>query len=60
MDRRPIPPRLRWWLRWLLVALLTGFVLLHAYPHINEFLLIDTCLDSGGKWNDVALACQHG
>lgn len=55
MDWRPVPP----WLRWLLVAMLTGIVLLHAYPEISEFLLVDACLDSGGRWNDVALACDH-
>lgn len=51
-----IPP----WLRWLLVAILAGIVLLLAYPQINEFLQVDACLDAGGRWDAAASACVHG
>ena len=49
-----IPP----WLRWLIVALLAGLLLLHLYPRVSEFLAVDACLDSGGRWNDSAQSCE--
>ncbi|MBR9871911.1 MAG: hypothetical protein GYB26_12315 [Gammaproteobacteria bacterium] len=29
-----------------------------SYPHLREWLLIDQCLDSGGKWLELYFECQ--
>lgn len=49
-----IPP----WLRWLLVAILVALLLLYGYPRLVEFLLVDDCLDSGGRWNYLQRTCE--
>ncbi len=41
-----------------------GYVLLYlgvalAAAWVTREALIDRCLDSGGRWNAEALACQH-
>lgn len=29
-----------------------------SYPHVREYLLIDSCLDSGGAWNEKHFRCE--
>jgi len=30
-----------------------------SYPPIKEFILVDTCLDSGGKWSEKHFECKR-
>jgi hypothetical protein len=32
---------------------------LFAAPHARRFLLVDRCLDSGGRWDAAAFRCQR-
>lgn len=38
---------------------LIGVVAALAYPKMREFLLVDGCLDSGGKWSAIYFECKH-
>ena len=35
------------------VAAIVAAALLTAYPYAREFLVSDSCLDSGGKWSEL-------
>lgn len=39
-----------------LVVLALVFI---AAPHARRFLLVDRCLDSGGRWDAAAFRCQR-
>jgi hypothetical protein len=41
------------------IPLLLGLAALAvlAFPRFREFLLIDSCLDSGGRWEEAAFQC---
>jgi hypothetical protein len=34
-------------------------LLLLAVPHVRKFLIIDSCLDSGGRWEATEFRCQR-
>ncbi|WP_124453451.1 hypothetical protein [Paucibacter sp. KBW04] len=40
-------------------AVLLATALLLAWPHAQQFLAVDACLDSGGSYNYTAGACDH-
>ncbi len=39
---------------WLVIVVLSL-----SYPQVREFLLIDNCLDSGGKWSVEYFECHY-
>lgn len=41
------------------VALVIGAVALAVFPSANQFLQVDRCLDSGGRWNYEGLQCER-
>lgn len=41
------------------LALLVLALVLVAAPHTRHFLLVDRCLDSGGRWDPAAFRCQR-
>lgn len=38
---------------WLVVVLVSLF-----FPSVREFMLIDSCLDSGNKWSEIHFECS--
>lgn len=47
---------------WMLILSTVLFVIVELEPvvkFVNNFLDIDACLDSGGKWNYEKHACEH-
>ena len=40
-----------WWLLTIIIAI--------GYPHVRVFMLTDSCLDSGGKWQATYIRCQY-
>jgi len=43
----------------LTIALGVGAITLFVIPQIREFLLIDACLDSGGRWAEREFQCHR-
>jgi len=43
---------------WLPLLLGLAALVLLAVPKFREFLLIDSCLDSGGRWKEREFRCQ--
>jgi hypothetical protein len=41
------------------LALLVLSVVFIAAPHARRFLLVDRCLDSGGRWDAAAFRCRR-
>lgn len=41
------------------LALVVLALVLIAAPHAKRFLLVDRCLDSGGRWDAAAFRCQR-
>lgn len=41
------------------ILLLVACLLLGVWPSASEFVQIDRCLDSGGRWNYAGLQCEH-
>jgi hypothetical protein len=43
----------------LLLAILVAAIAAVAAPHLVEFFRVDSCLDSGGRWNAESKECEH-
>jgi peptidoglycan/LPS O-acetylase OafA/YrhL len=43
-------------LAWLLAAIA---VVLALAPFVAREVIVDSCLDSGGRWNQVTVECEH-
>jgi hypothetical protein len=43
-----------WFFRVFVVLVVAGLI----YPYFREWLLIDSCLDIGGAWDDQSFECQ--
>lgn len=43
-------------LAWLLLAVAAG---LACFPFVAREVLVDACIDSGGRWVPLALECEH-
>jgi hypothetical protein len=41
------------------LALVVLALLFIAAPHVRRFVLVDRCLDSGGRWDAAAFRCQR-
>jgi hypothetical protein len=41
------------------VALVAAGLIAFAVPHVRAFLLVDRCLDGGGRWDSAMLRCEH-
>lgn len=41
------------------IALIIFAAAVGIFPSVQEFIQIDRCLDSGGRWNNDGLQCDH-
>jgi hypothetical protein len=43
----------------IVVALVAAGLTAFAVPHVRAFLLVDRCLDGGGRWDSATFKCEH-